>query len=868
LQIILTHENADFDGIASLLGASKLWPDAVAILPTRLNRNVAGFIMLYRSALPFAERDALSEKDVRSVILVDTQRMPSFRKLSDVTFTILDHHALSDLRPRTVDEQIEPVGATVTLLSEKLQSAGVNLTSLEATLLALGLYEDTGSLSFASTTTRDARALAWLLEQGADLNAVRQFLEAPLSEAQKSLFDLLSSSAERREVHGADIVVCTATVGAVVSEIRVVVHKLMESLGPSALFALVESPKMINLIARSSRDAVDVAAVLRELGGGGHPSAASATLTDVTLPDAAARVWKAVESAASGTDSALRVRDLMSLGAHTFAHDALISDIILEIRRLGHEGYPVIRDGRVVGVLNRREADRASSHDLRTLRVEDVMASGEQWLKPEDSVHVLEQTMVSTGLGQLPVVDDDNRLIGIVTRTDLICHWAREHQHDESMTRFLADAKLSATVGEPAFAWLKSLAAFADRAEVQTFVAGGVVRDALLGRPNQDIDIVIQGDAITFARTVQAEWGGSLTVHVAFGTAVWTVPRGAEARTTVTRDLPEHIDFVSARDEYYAHPTALPTVRRGSFRLDLRRRDFTINALAVRLSPVPGFGELIDEADGLRDLQARRLRVLHSLSFVDDPTRILRAIRFQVRLDFDLDPQTDTWLTAAIPLLGQVSGERIFHELTLVLEESAPESILSLLDSRHILEAIDADLGFNARSEAAFRRAREASPGQPLIVYLCIWLAPLGNRAIETAADRFRLSTSMRRVLLDTAKALASIASLSSENLMPSQIVRQIEAVPAASWDAIRALVPDPILEERLDRYEREWRNVRPILNGDGLRAMDVPVGPLYRALLGRLRDALLDGAVPPGLESEKMFVRQILNDRRDLNRD
>ncbi|UCC52508.1 MAG: DHH family phosphoesterase, partial [Anaerolineaceae bacterium] len=275
--LILTHEKSDFDAIASQLGARKLFPVGIPLLPRHLNRNVQQFLNLYWDVLPFMRAEEWRRKRVDEVILVDTQNLNSVRGIvKNPHVTVIDHHVGYKPRDGWV-YHVEAVGATTTLLVEMLQSNGLNLTSEEATLLLLGIYEDTGSLMYDTSTARDARATAWLFEQGAQLDIVRRFLAIPLTAQQQALYDDLQANTEWLRVQGRSIAIATATAPERFSdEISSVAHRLRETLNPAGLFVLVQLGEDVQLVARSSNENIDVSLVARELGGGGHSRAAAA----------------------------------------------------------------------------------------------------------------------------------------------------------------------------------------------------------------------------------------------------------------------------------------------------------------------------------------------------------------------------------------------------------------------------------------------------------------------------------------------------------------------------------------------------------------------------------------------------------------
>ncbi len=277
MRVILTHEQADFDAIASLLGAVLLDEGALPVLPRRVNRNVRAFLTLYGAELPFVDPRDLPAGTIASVTLVDTQSLVTLKGMSAATrVRVLDHHPLRSGLPADWEVRAEEIGATTTLLVEQLGENGFDLTTLQATLLLLGVYEDTGSLTYVRTTARDARAAASLLEAGADLRIVTRFLNPPLSLEQRVVYDQLLANARTHQIHGYRVVIAAGDARGTAEEISSLTHKLRDLLDPDALFVLVTTGEGTRLVARSAADGIDVSAVAAHFGGGGHDRAAAA----------------------------------------------------------------------------------------------------------------------------------------------------------------------------------------------------------------------------------------------------------------------------------------------------------------------------------------------------------------------------------------------------------------------------------------------------------------------------------------------------------------------------------------------------------------------------------------------------------------
>ncbi|MFN8527225.1 MAG: CBS domain-containing protein [Anaerolineae bacterium] len=899
MHLIVTHENADFDAIASLLGASKLFPKAIALLPDRLNRNVAAFLTLYRAAFAFATRaDVYGDKRpprLTGITVVDTRRPPGLKGLKSTTpITIIDHHPNDGIFAANETFEGELLGANTTLLVERMMRHELTLTSLETTLLALGIYEDTGALTYRGTTARDARAAAWLIEQGAVLDTVRKYLEPPLNDEQQAILEQLVHVAETRMIQGYPVTVAWLKVDRYIAELSAITHRLRDTLDPAALFVLVDMPlerggertpdnrRITHLVCRSTDDAIDAGEIAKAFNGGGHVRAASAPIADPPALDTlVAQVWELVELRVR---PAVRVADLMSFGAQTVTAHASIGKIAQRLRRLGHEGFPVVENGHVVGLLTRRQVDRALDHEMVDLTVRDVMTAGQVTLRSDAPAALLERTMVESGWGQVPVVDDHGKVIGIVTRTDLLKHWRSTHPTPELTAaeagsaddRSISRAQVTAGLGAEAESLIGAIAKHAADKGETVYLVGGVVRDLLLKRGSFDLDFVVEstedGAAIRFADTLGARYGGQVTSFKPFGTAKWKID--ASVGTTLGIDaarLPDHVDFAAARSEFYEYPTALPTTYAGGIKLDLARRDFSINALAIQLNDGRGLApnaeraddgyRLIDEFGGVRDLRDGVIRVLHSLSFIDDPTRILRASRFEHRFGFRIEPRTMELLRAAFPMLRRTTGERVRNELTLLLKEREPERAFEVLQERGVLAAIYPAFQYPAKCSAVFQRA-QALLSQP--EQIPAWAAPLPPTemlywhliaaftplaVLPEACERLLFGKTLADSLIDTAQMVQNPGVLADPNAPPSQITAYLEnkildvqgsTALLAAW----LCVDDAIVRARIDQFAREWRHLKPASTGETLKKRGLKPGRCYGIILTRLRAARLDGDV------------------------
>ncbi len=855
MEVILTHENTDFDALASLLGAWKLYPDATPVLPRRLNHNLRHFLALYCDELPFVEADDLPHHRIEGVILVDTQALTKLKGMNSRTKVhMIDHHTIAgELRPG-MSYSGEEIGATTTLLVEQISQDRLRLSPVEATLLLLGIYEDTGSLSYPTTTPRDVRCAAWLLEQGASLEVVNKFLHHPLSEEQRQLYDQLLENSHIHKFDGHSVVIATASVKGYVEEISTLAHKLRDLFDPEALFVLVELDERIQLVARSSSETIDVAEIAAHFDGGGHSQAAAAVIREQGLAEVQAKLLELLEA---HIQPAVAVGQIMSYGiVHTLPPGTTVAEAAEMMRRYGHEGFPVVQDGQIVGLLTRGQIDKAEHLGFANASIDLYMHKGEVSVRPDDSVQKLQDVMMEHGLGQVPVVEE-GAIIGIVTRTDLIKLWSAPPQRPRraEIAQLIKDA-----LPAPLLELIQKASQTAAQMGFSLYVVGGFVRDLLLGIPTLDLDLVVEGDAIALAKRLRKKTGGRVTSHARFGTAKLILDEQAFP-------IP-YLDFVTARTEFYEHPTALPQVERSSIKQDLHRRDFTINTLAICLDP-DRYGELLDFYGGEQDLKRGLIRVLHSLSFVEDPTRMLRAARLEQRLGFRIEARTEELIGNALDLLDRTTGDRIRHELYLSLKEEAPEAALCRLDELGVLAQVHPGLKCDDWLRERFRRLRESLEAgswelaittqqpQTSILYLALMTYRFSTQDLESLVRRLKISSEDATLSRQVNRLLFSTSELVKAR-RPSAIYRLLEHYSEPAIFVLWIATDSELVQEQLELYHQRLRFVEPEIDGERLKAMGLKPGPLFGHILSALRDARLDGEVT-SLEEEKALVDKLL---------
>lgn len=661
MEIIVTHLSADFDSFAGMVAAKKLFPTASIVLPTAINSNVRRFISLYEDELPvLAEAGDIEFKDVKKLIMIDTRlktRIGPAQKVFDnpgVEVIIYDHHFKTQNNLKAKNDHSEDVGASTSILLKYIQKKGVAITPLEATLFLIGIYEDTGSFTYPSTSASDLEAAAYLIENKADLFVALKFLNLSLSPDQHELLEKLIINSKKIKVNEKEILISWADTPHYIEGLSVLTRKLSQIEEISIVICWTRMKGKVYVVARNDDKSVDVSKVLGPLGGGGHPQAASALLSAIDFEGIEKKV---INSLKKNIEEPLLARDIMSYPVRTISQDHSIKQVDRMLKKFGHSGVPIIgKTGLLAGIITRKDVDKAIKHGLSHAPVKGFKSHNMVKASPGTSIDSIQNLMIKNGIGRVPIVVKQ-KIVGIITRKDVL-RYLHGRNYEQIIEFFPPDLK----------GILKVVSSVSKSLKANIYLVGGIIRDALLGIPNYDIDIVVEGDGIEFGQKLADRFDAKLEIHRKFGTSVLVLENG------------QHIDIATARVEYYNKPAALPSIESGSIKQDLARRDFTINSLALSLNK-KNYGEILDYFGGRQDLKDRKIKILHKMSFIEDPTRIFRAVRFEKRLGFVMDRETEdiAITTINMDIVSKLTGVRIRDELTHILNEEKPYSAIKRL---------------------------------------------------------------------------------------------------------------------------------------------------------------------------------------------
>ena len=846
-EVIATHANTDFDAFASLLAARRLYPDAVVAIQGTLNRNVREFFRLHADELDAVEASRLELESIRRLIVIETTSASRLGELEpvardpEVETVVFDHHA-GELPGWVKPENavVSQDGALTTTLVGVLAEREIAVTPLEATAFALGIHEDTGSLTYPTATQRDADALAWCLRHGARQDLLARFLHTPLTDGERDLLGALMAAIRTERVAGVDVLVAAVTWPRHVDGVSNLAHKIVDLTDCRSLALLVEMDDRVFAVTRSRTPEIDAAAVAGRLGGGGHREAASAIFRG-SLGEAEEALREGLAAAAR---EPVRAEQVMSRPARSVGPDETVAHAMVVCQRHAQSGILVVEDGSLVGAVGREDLDKAIAHGLSHAPVKGIMSSRVVSVAAEAPLGEVQEALAGSADGRVAVIEDD-RLVGVVTRSDVLRALGEQPAAEVEVEASLA-AELAGLEGlQDAFEAVSAVSEPYDG----VYLVGGTVRDILLGEPNFDVDVAVEGDAIELARSLADALDGRVRAHRKFGTAV------------VLYREDERVDVVTARTEFYDAPAALPSVEHATIREDLFRRDFTINAMAVSLKG-EDFGRLVDPFGGRRDLEAKTIRILHNLSFIDDPTRIFRAIRYESRYGFRMDDHTQRLARGTIEmgLVGDLSSARLRDELVALLEEGdAGASILRL-----------AELGAGAAIHPHLAADDEA-------VELLGRMRRL-NEHYGTAVPSWRLAFAvlarhmppdevyawLRRLKVQR-RDLERVAAAVTVGPRILERLRGGSAEPADVVAAADPYAPDaPLfamaLEERpeLDDYFRRLRNVQLEVSGSDLAELGLGESPEVGEILAELRRRKLNGQLD-GRESELAAARELI---------
>ncbi len=870
MKIVITHINPDFDGLASSYAAYKLYNCDHIAISSNISNNVYKFISDYKFNINIKNYD---DKMINELSHIDTliitdcnqkQRLGKLEKFIDISDKVIiyDHHLISTCDIPQAEKHIVEIGATSSILALEMQEKGVNLSSQEATFIALGIYEDTGLFTFNKTTSQDALALSYLISQKADITLVNEYIQRELSNIQVMLLNELLLNLSIITIGGVDVAYSCATVDEYVDEVSFIAHKLMIIEGLSSLFLLLSTGARIILIGRSNDKRVNVLSIVSQFGGGGHSSAGSAIIKDKMIAETLEMLKYVIRE---NVRPIKKVKEIMTTHVKYLGSHALLKEATALMMKYNLNHLPVVENNKTIGIISRKSILHGVKHGLEDDVISNIMDTEFEVVSPDTFFYEAEAIMVYQNQKLLPV-ESNKGLVGVVTRTDLLrlmhediilqSEFAEKKRKELGILRNRnVLGKMQESLDKNIFSLLKEIGALAEEMHYKAYVVGGFVRDLLMGKDNFDIDIVIEGDGAKFAAKYAKKHKGKVFIHEKFKTAVVTFPNGFK------------IDFATARTEYYVTPAAAPEVVESSVKSDLFRRDFTINAMAIRLDGKQ-FGLLFDFFMGQKDILDKKIRVLHSLSFVDDPSRAYRAIRFAVRFGFEIGKHTDKLIKHAesLDLFSRIIGQRQFLELKYILAEDGYLYALKLMAKYNIIRFYSDKIKYNNELVSKFKHLENFLNWYKIEFKenINIWQVrfnvlffPLKHHEYISLIDGFELTSKETNILKNDYKYMKYATSL---------FKRYKEHKPSFIYDMCEKLSKEAVIslavilgenrQAMIKDYLEKYRLTKIELSGIDLINLGIPKGPKIAQGLNMLLKAKLDGEVS-NKEDEILYIKK-----------
>jgi tRNA nucleotidyltransferase (CCA-adding enzyme) len=843
-------------------------------------RNVSEFLEKHNIDVKLKRYNEVDFTDLNSIeelIITDCKYQNRLGPIKNIINTakriiIYDHHPESGWDIKAHEYHIEKLGATTTILVKHLIDQNFPIRPEEASLFLLGIYEDTGFLSFISTTADDLRICGQLLEKGGQINIINQYIKKELSKDQIYILNELLTNMTFYKIDGVTISYSFATFPEYISDVSYLAHKIMDIENLDCLFLMVRGGDRIFFVARSNNEYVDVSRVASYFGGGGHSYAASATIKDMTLQEAIEKMKLIMQKTIKPVKCA---KDVMSSPAKAIDYSLTFEKALETFTNYNFNTMPVVKDGNVIGIITRNDLFRGIRHGLVNEPVHSIMQIEFEVVHPDTPFHILEEIMIEKNQKIIPVVEN-NKLVGVITRMDILRLFHNNLTNFKTFDRMIEKriddykernvAKLLEERVPPAlFCLLDEIGAISDKIQCHSYLVGGFVRDLLLNVKNFDIDIVVEGDATELAREFAKLKNIKVSTHTKFKTAVITVDN-------------IRIDFATSRTEYYNSPGALPKIEYSSIKSDLFRRDFTINAMAIKLNK-SDFGLLLDFYGGQRDLNDKKIRVLHNLSFVDDPTRAFRAIRFAIRYNFEIGPHTTRLLKHAVDLklFDRTSGSRLLYELKHILEEQEYLRGLQLMKKFDLLEALHSKISLDERKLNIFNNLER----------ILEWYSFQFEHVIDPFKSRFAVLVDglKRKDLIALLKKLQFTSSLLQEFLyffylsksVANRLKRLKKIKSSLIYNYFKGLKREYIFyigallgqdyEEYIKDFFTKYSQVKLEINGETLIKEGFKPSKNFGLVLNKLLMMKIDGIIKTG-EEELTMAKKLFKELEEKKKE
>jgi tRNA nucleotidyltransferase (CCA-adding enzyme) len=870
-KIIITHKNTDFDALGSLVAAKLLYPDFTPILGHIHTKRVEEFIRLHKDFLNFTSPKNVDWIKVKEVILVDFQDfsrgegIENIENKDNIKWIIYDHHPEQKFDAKPFFKYVQEIGSTSTILCKYLIEKNINPDFLTATIIALGIYADTGKFTYPNTKPQDLEMASWLLKNGADLNIISEYTTLTLQENHFELSNDLMSNSEIINYGSLKILLSYSVSENYIHDLYLISHKLSEYYSVDSIILVVKMQKNIYIIARSNSSHFNLLEILKEYNPKGHYQAVFVKLKDCNIENIIDNLKNKIKSYSF---SNVFAKDIMSSPVRTINKNMEINKANELLLRYGHNGFVVIDDNKkVVGIITRRDIDKALHHNMGKSLVKDFMSSNIVSIDENTEFNKIEELMINKNMGRFPVLRNGN-LVGIVTRTDILkTLYSKEIKQNiysklEPVSNINLKEKMKSYFTKEQFEFLNFAGKEADKLGYKIFLVGGGVRDLILDNNKKDIDIDIvveinhNNDATDFAKHLSKLLNCKLIIHDKYRTAKLKLPFAT-------------IDVATARTEFYEFSASSPSVDFSTIKQDLYRRDFTINALAVSLNS-SNFGYILDFFNGYEDIQIKTLKILHNFSFVEDPNRIFRLVRFSSKLGFNIDSETKK-IAINTMNLGRFDcfiNDRIKNEIKIIFtNQYNPVKNIKILDDLNSLRFFSKDVKYKNIEKKLIRLYKYINfikkyyPNiniKEWLIYLMIIFNEIkNNEEYEKIISLFRFEKEEEKSIKDTRRIDYSI---NWRELADSDIYFFWKKFSTEVLIYSLAFNEDRVLLKSLFKYWFKLKNIKLNIDGHFIKNKGINDGKKIGYILEVVLLAKLNGKIKTFDDEKNMVIDLIRN--------
>jgi len=863
LQVIFISEGADLDALSTAFGITLINPEAKILLPDAVSSSFRLAVKRFENKLKDKMIKINNLKKINVLYLADTNNYKaSLKKLSDfidenTKVIIYDHHPIRSKLPKNIEKHIKKTGSASTIVVYQLKRNKIQLSSDDATILILGIYEDTGNFTYNTTTEKDLRAAAYLIEKGADLETVKNIIEERIDQQQISIIHQLVENLQYFFLKNKKIIFSFAYSDRYIPDISGFLHMIKPLQEADAFFVMINEKGKTSIIARSKRKEIDVGKIMSYLGGGGHFAAASATVKGLTVQEIKNYIESVLLSEAYKEKT---ISEFMSREIITVNKDTQIQEIKEELDK-APVVFVVDKKGKFLGIALSRVLKESLRHGIKDVKIENFIIDSIITFEPSTRLSEAEKTITTSSQEYFPVLEN-GKPVGVINRTYIIkiLHGqVFDSEKDIFISRerikpkFLNFEKnLRKYLPDHIITHLEEIGKLSKKLGYSTYLVGGIVRDIVMSKKSLDIDLIVEGDAVKLSKEYAKLKKIPVHTFEEFMTAQLTLETG------------EKIDLATARKETYTHPGAYPKVEKATIKEDLYRRDFTINTLAIEITEGK-FGILIDFFNGLKDIKDRMIRILHQLSFIEDPIRILRALRFAGRLGFKLGKPTEKLLKLAVDedMLSVAPAGRINIELNYSLNEEKVIDILMLMNRYRVLHSLFPDFYMDEKREEILNRLRDT-----IISFEMFFGIKIDRISNYLLALMYHLPFDISYKILQKYHFSKSVKFF-EEYLDARDLFQKIPRKDSQLYKKIKFIKKDILvyicassdieLSERIIRILKKEEEKDLLLSGKDLKEMGIPPSPVYKKILDDVFKKYLDGEIKTKKEAVEYVKKHYL---------